>query len=89
MLGVVEGQEDRVGGGGDAGGAPGGGPGSHGLAAGFEGEGLIVGEVVSFAHEGVDGAHGVGLVLRQDAEGVVEVFGFALGDGAAGSIGRG
>ena len=52
-------------------------------AAGVEREGFVVGEVVGFAHEGVDGAHGVGLVLREDAEGVVEVFGFALGDGAA------
>ena len=49
----------------------------------LEGHRLVVGEVVGLAHEGVDGAHGVGLVLRENAEGPVEVLGFALGDGAA------
>jgi len=89
LLGVVEGEEDGVGGGSGAGGAPGGGPCGHGFAAGVEGEGFVVGQVVGFAHEGIDGAHGVGFVLREDAEGVVEVFGFALGDGAAGCVSRG
>jgi hypothetical protein len=60
----------------------------HGLAASLEGEGFVVGKVVGFAHEGVDRAHGVGLVLREDAEGVVEILGFPLGDGTAGGIGR-
>ncbi len=43
LLGVVEGEEDGVGGGSGSGGAPGRGPGGHGLTAGVEGEGLVVG----------------------------------------------
>jgi len=87
-LRVVEREEDGVGSGSSARGAPVGGPGGHRLAARVEGEGLVVGEVVGFAHEGVDGAHGVGFMPREDAKGVVEVLGFALGDGAAGGVGR-
>ena len=87
-LRIVEGEEDWIGGGSGARGTPGGSPGSHGMAARVERKGLVVGEVVGFAHEGVDGAHGVGLVLREDAERVVEILGLALGDGATRGVGR-
>ena len=68
---------------GGAGDAPGVDPGGHVGAAGVDGHGFVVGDVVGAAHEGVDGAHGVALVLGQDAEGAVEVLGLALGYGTA------
>ncbi len=72
-----------------AGGAPGFEPWGHLRAAGGDGMGFVVGDVVGAAHEGVDGAHGVGFVAGKDAEGPVEVFGLAAGDGAARGVGFG
>ena len=91
MLGVRQRQEDGVVGigGVGAGWAPGFEPCGHLGAAGGDGFGFVVGDVVGAAHEGVDGAHGVGFVAREDAEGPVEVFSFAAGDFAAEAVGFG
>ena len=53
------------------------------LAALFARNALVVGEVVGLAHEGVDGADGVAARLGKGDEGVVEILGFAFGDGPA------
>ena len=50
-------------------------------------EGFVVGEIVGLAHEGVDGADGVAARHGKGDEGVVEIFGFAVGDGPAGCVG--
>ena len=64
-------------------------PGVEAAAALVAGDGFVVGEVVGLAHEGVDGADGVAARRGQGDEGVVEILGFAAGDGAAGGVGVG
>ena len=57
------------------------------VAALFARNALVIGEIVGLAHEGVDGADGVAARLGKGDEGVVEILGFAFGDGPAGCVG--
>ncbi len=56
-------------------------------AAFVAGHGLVVGEIVGRAHEGVDGADRIPARPGQRYEGVVEILGFAPGDGTALGVG--
>src|SRR6185312_11123835 len=53
----------------------------------LDGDRFIVGDIVGPAHKGIDRAHGIAFVLRQDAKRVVEVLCLAPCDLAAGGIG--
>ncbi len=50
-------------------------------AAGFGGDGFVVGDIIDFAAEGVEGGHGEALGLGQKDEGEREVGGAFAGDG--------
>ena len=55
-------------------------------AALFAGNAFVIGEVVSLAHESIDGANSVPARLRKGDEGVVEILGFPFGDCPAGCV---
>src|SRR5579872_3152878 len=58
-------------------------------AAFLRGEAGIIGDVIATAHESVDRAQGLAFAVRENMEGVVEIFGAGASDPTADGVGHG